>query len=39
LIPEQQTKFDRLADLMGRVGQTGRFWNATWKYIDVSPHK
>ena len=39
LTSEQQTEFDWLADLIGRVGYTGQFGNATWKYIDLPPHK
>jgi hypothetical protein len=36
---EQQREFDWLVDLIGRVGYMGRFWNATWRYIDLGPHK
>ncbi len=39
LEPEQQIEFDWLAGLIAQHGYPGRFWNATWTYLDVDEHK
>jgi hypothetical protein len=36
---EQQREFDWLVELTEKVGYSGRFCNATWRCVDLPPHK
>lgn len=39
LEPKEQIEFDWLAGLIAQHGYPGRFWSATWTYLDVDEHK
>jgi hypothetical protein len=35
----QKQEFDWIVDWINRTGYKGKFWNATWRYWDLPPHK